>query len=117
MNVVIVMSRCSRTKKFFGMRFEEKDGNLWVTDWAFPIKEETGKKEGYDRGKISGKFYFSQEYPGCPYCGAKGIFQCIKCGGKTACWDTSETEVICPNCNTKLKLSGEIQSMSSGVDR
>ena len=49
----------------------EKRENDWVRTWAFKIKEETAQKEGFDKTNFSGSFYTDEEYPGCPYCGAK----------------------------------------------
>lgn len=70
-NVSIVMAVCSKTKKHFGIRLEERSRKTWVATWAFPLKESAGKREGYDKTKITGTFYLDFTYPGCPHCEAK----------------------------------------------
>lgn len=72
--VVVVMARCNKSKNNFGIRFEEKVRGQWFADWSFAIKETSAKKEGYDKGKISGNFVFENDYPGCSYCHARAIF-------------------------------------------
>src|SRR5437764_15248949 len=104
-NVVIVTSRCSRTRQYFGIRFEEAIRGQWIADWAFPIKETLAKKEGYNRNQITGTFSFASEYPGCPDCQAKSIFKC-NCG-KIACWNVGPLPctVVCPCCGSVIVLS------------
>jgi hypothetical protein len=41
LNVVIVLGRCRRTRRPFGIRFEEKGRNRWLADSAFALKETT----------------------------------------------------------------------------
>jgi len=115
-NVVIVISRCSRTKQTFAMRFEEKWREQWIADWAFKIQESSANKEGYTRNQISGAFDFDQDYPGCPYCQARGMFQC-SCG-KIACWHEAPLpcHAICPWCDSNIVLSIPLTSITSGED-
>src|SRR6266567_5219143 len=87
-NMVIVMSRCSRSREPFGMRFEELSQGLWVTDWAFPVRENTAKKEGYDQSDIKGAFASSDEYPSFPFCKGDSVIYCSRCG-KVSCYDGS----------------------------
>jgi len=114
-NVVIVMARCSRSRQGFGIRFEEKVRGRWIADWAFAIKETLARREGYDRGTISGAFGFDTSYPGCPHCRAPSIFQCV-CG-KVACWDGERRTATCPWCGATVELRGHIESLSAGRDR
>ena len=114
-HVMIVLARCSRKSGAFGIRFEEHVHGHWEADWAFAIQEKAAKREGYDRGKISGKFGFANAYPGCPHCHARCIFQCA-CG-KAACWDGDSKTVVCPWCEHKIALQGEIESLDAGTDR
>lgn len=116
-HVMIVLARCSRRAEgaAFGMRFEEKQRGYWEADWAFAIKETSAKREGYDRGKISGHFLFATAYPGCPHCGTKCIFQC-GCG-KVGCWDGESKTVTCPWCKCRTELRGDIESLDAGGDR
>jgi len=114
-NVVVVLARCIRKKEPFGIRFEEIEHGKWVADWAFPIKDEAARKEGYDRMEITGSFAYDQNYPGCSHCHAKAIIQC-QCG-KLACYDGESKLVTCPWCGVKGKISSEVTKMQAGIDR
>jgi hypothetical protein len=114
-HVVIVLARCSQNRQGFGIRFEEKAASRWSADWAFAIKETTARKEGYDRAEIRGAFGSDPAYPGCPHCGARGIFKC-NCG-KVACWDGERRVVTCPWCGSTGGLSGHVESLRAGNDR
>ncbi len=113
--VVIVIARCRHSHQTFGIRFEAKQSNTWIADWAFAIKEVAAKREGYDRGKIEGNFHFDAAYPGCPNCHATGIFKC-PCS-KVACWDGESGRVTCPWCRSTSQISGQIESLRVGRDR
>ena len=41
----------------------------------------------------------------CPYCGAKGFFQCAECG-RTTCWN-GETETVCEWCGNEAETAAE----------
>ena len=128
-NVVIVMARCSHSKEYYGIRFEKKasmeglpkynfgiePNHLWVADWAFEIKKESGGREGYDKSEIAGIISIGPTYPGCPHCHGKSIFKC-RCG-KVVCWDGECQIVTCPYCGMTDRLSGQIESLKAGDDR
>ncbi len=114
-NVVIVMARCGRTRQSFGIRLEEYAPRQWGADWAFAVKEDAARREGYDRAVISGSFGFADTYPGCPSCHAKSLFKC-SCGGVACCPGEAQT-VHCPWCGEKGEISGSADSLSVGGDR
>lgn len=115
LHVVIVVARCARSKKYFGIRFEERGRNKWFADWAFQMKETVARKEGYDRNTISGKLRFGEEYPGCPHCENKRL---VKCGcGQVSCWDGKDGPVTCPWCGSTGEVTGTIDSLHAGGDR
>jgi hypothetical protein len=114
LNVVIVLARCRRSGQLYGLRFQEKSHGRWVADWAFPLKERTAKREGFERGEIRGDFVFEASYPGCPSCGAVSIFRC-SCG-KVACWDTEVKRVTCPWCRQPGTLAGTVDRLAGGGD-
>lgn len=114
-NVVIVMCRCQKNKSGFGIRFERFVPGSWTATWAFAMKEKTAQREGYDKSTISGQFLFPPEYPGCPGCGAKSVFQC-SCG-HMGCWNGESNVVTCPWCGGRGELSGTIESIDGGGDR
>ena len=113
-NVVIVLSRCRRSRQPYGMRFEEKGRGNWLADWAFAIKEQSAKREGFDRGEISGAFGFATTYPGCPSCKAPGLFRC-GCG-KVACWGGVTRTVQCPWCGRTVNLDATVDRLGAGGD-
>jgi hypothetical protein len=115
LKVVIVLSRCSQSRRPFGIRFEERAVGQWLADWAFSLKDDAARREGYDRSTLAGTFGFEADFPGCPSCRAKS---CFKCGcGKVGCWDGQQPTVICPWCGTTGRLEGCIKSLSVGGDR
>ena len=90
----VILAKCA-SDKLYGIRIEKRD-NDWVRTWAFKIKEEMAEKEGFDKINFTGNFYTDEEYPGCPYCGAKKCFVCGSCG-KVSCYDGSD-KVVCNWC-------------------
>ena len=113
----VILAKCAQDK-LYGIRIEKRD-NDWVRTWAFKLKEEKAEKarvmekEGFDKINFTGSFYTDEEYPGCPYCGAKKCFVCGNCG-KVSCYDGSD-KVVCNWCGSngtaadddgKLDVSG-----------
>ena len=116
LKVSIVISRCSREKRCFGIRFEQTRHDIWGATWAFPIKESAAKKEGYNKTELKGGFELKEgAYPGCPHCGAYSIFQCGKCG-KTSCWDAESRTVTCPWCSNEILIEGYIEKLGASSD-
>ena len=67
-NAVIGIAKCPATGNIYGVRLEEKaDKKCWAT-WAFPIKTETARREGYLTTQFPSDILYEKEYPGCPYC-------------------------------------------------
>ncbi len=111
-NVVIVLARCGKEKKSFGLRFEETTPGTWTADWAFAIPEAQAQREGYDLGEIKGNFAFASTYPGCPHCGGQSVLKC-SCG-KVSCWDGQQKKIICPWCGAQGEIKGKVDSLRSG---
>lgn len=76
---VVVLCKCGEVHKTYGIRAEKVKHDHWRFTWAFPIKEASAKREGYDKTSISGRIECSEEYPGCPYCGQE-VFTVCSCG-------------------------------------
>ena len=70
LKVVIGIAKCPDTKKIYGVRIEERRGKLAAT-WAFPIKPETAKREGYKEQAFPANLSYDSTYPVCPYCGKR----------------------------------------------
>lgn len=93
---IVVTAYCNRNGKLFGIRTERIDSNRWIQDWAFPIDSVRAASEKYDKNQVNGEILISEEYPGCPYCGAQGWFECAMC--KSIVCRNNESSVICPKC-------------------
>jgi hypothetical protein len=114
--VVIVMARCSRRNKGIGVRFEEVSRGHWIANWAFPVNEEIGRREGYDRQRIIGSFTLDEnEFPGCPYCDNQSFVRC-GCEG-LGCWNGESRYYTCPYCGSAGEVGGAVDSLSAGGDR
>ena len=109
MTAVVALSKCSRHKRPYGIRFE-KQGRNWKYTWAFPIQEKAALREDYDKTRITGALIEDEEYPGCPHCSAKGFFYC-GCG-KLNCWDGESYVVTCSWCGITGELSAGIDSIN-----
>jgi hypothetical protein len=117
LNAKVILSRCSKTRKTFGIRIEERRGD-WVRTWAFPIDERKAKREGFDANTITGSMSADDEYPGCPHCGNTGFLQCacekISCSGGIIQHEDSAT-CTCPWCGETDEYSdAESFEVSSG---
>lgn len=114
-NVVIVLARCTSSRKPYGLRFEEKARGHWSATWAFAIKESSAVREGCGAAEIRGAFEIDQKFPGCPHCRAGSMFRC-GCG-KVACHDGMASRVTCPWCSMSGDLDGSVDSLNAGADR
>ena len=114
-NVVIVMGRCSRSKQSFGIRFQRREPSQWAGTWAFAIKDQAAKKEGYEKTRVEGEFLFDPTFPGCPHCSSHAFFVC-ECG-KLACMQSESRRVTCPWCNRTADVTGTATRMDGGGDR
>ena len=93
----VILAKCAQDK-LYGIRIEKRD-NDWVRTWAFKLKEETSRKRRTSiKSTLPEAFYTDEEYPGCPYCGAKKCFVCGNCG-KVSCYDGSD-KVVCNWCGS-----------------
>ena len=110
MNAKIIMSKCRKTKKAFGIRFEEISPKNWNANWTFKVSESSAKKEKYESEKIAGSFWLDAKYPGCPYCGGKSFYVCGQCG-RLNCWDLETKSVTCAECSYTGEIGGSITEL------
>lgn len=108
MHAVVALSRCSHTKKLYGIRLEQQ-GDKWVCTWAFPIQEKTARNEKYGEARITGTIINGDEYPGCPYCRAIGFVRCF-CG-KLTCWDGEQSTIECAWCGESGTIGDDVKSL------
>ena len=78
-DAVVLLCKCGKVHKTYGIRTEKLSGKRWSMTWAFPIRESVAKHEGYDKVSVSGDVSMTDEYPGCPFCGQRNITVC-ECG-------------------------------------
>lgn len=114
-NAQVLVVKCAKNKKMFGMRLEEVQHRQWAINWAFPLSEKRASAEKFDRTKIEGSFNFTNEYPGCPYCGNTGVISCGSCG-KLSCWDGKNNTATCGNCGKTMQISGTITEIDADGD-
>lgn len=101
MEAKVILMKCNECDKIYGVRIE-KYRDDWYRTWAFPLDSKRASHEGYDKNKITGNLYPTDDYPGCPYCGAVRFLKCGTCG-KLSCWNGQE-KIKCPWCETKGKI-------------
>ena len=100
MEAAVVLAKCPKSRQIYGMRTQKmSDGDWWRT-WAFPIDERRASQEGYDATQVFSGMGCTEEYPGCPYCGATGFVQCYRCG-KLSCYN-GEASLTCLWCGNKM---------------
>jgi len=111
LNAKVIMARCSKTKRSFGIRIEQR-GNDWVRTWAFPLDERAARREGFEANTITGSMGADEYYPGCPHCESPGFTQCgcekIGCSGGVEKRGKAEI-YTCPWCGD----TGELQEADS----
>jgi len=107
LNAKVILARCSKSKKSFGIRIEQRGD--WVSTWAFPIDERKARREGYSENStvtLSGEN--DDNYPGCPYCGSSDSVKCtcgkIGCGGGVREYGDF-AEYTCPWCGDEIRVS------------
>lgn len=104
----VAVCKCGRSHKLFGVRFEKKSSGTWEYTWAFPLKADAAKREGYDGTRIDGAIEPDLDYPGCPYCGSIGF---VLCGcGNLNCNIPNSSTFTCEWCGR----SGELEAWGNG---
>jgi hypothetical protein len=79
------------------------------------VKEATCRREGYDRGEITGEFAVDPAFPGCPHCRSKSF---CRCGcGKVGCWNGEVVTFTCPWCGASGRLGGTVDRLEADADR
>ena len=107
-----VMAMCEKTKEPFGITVDPREG-CYAFSWAFKIKKEQAKREGYDKTHVRGSVMFDDGFNGCPHCGAKNFYICNRCG-KVVCYHGQEVGT-CPNCGSSSTLqAAESVDLSGG---
>lgn len=63
---LVGVAKCPKTNQLYGVRIDTT--SKWIATWAFPIKPEIAKREGYVANQFPSDLFYSKDYPGCPYC-------------------------------------------------
>ena len=113
---LVVLSKCGEVHKTYGIRTEKKSVDSWAFTWAFPIRESSAKREGYDKSSIRGNIQCTEEYPGCPYCKQRNFIFCSG-SGHINCYVVKGDTFTCEWCSMQGKLvdyTGE--AIKAGTD-
>lgn len=115
LEAVIILAKCGERHKTYGIRTEKNCHDSWVCTWAFPIKESSAKREGYGRSSVKGSISFTDDFPGCPYCGGRNWTMC-SCG-HLSCTIVEHGVFTCEWCGTKGTI-GEYtgEAITAGMD-
>ena len=54
-----IMAVCEKTKEHFGITVDPRNG-CYAFTWAFKIKKEQAKKEGYEQTHVTGKVMYDK---------------------------------------------------------
>ena len=96
----IIVSRCMKTGKDYGIRWEKTDSDLWIATWSFKIPSSQKNSNDYKQSgdALSGEFKFPPDYLGCPHCQGRITIRCIDCK-KIYCHDIEKgIKTRCPWC-------------------
>lgn len=104
-DATVILFKCDKSRKSFGVRVEKEKNNDWGRTWAFPVDDKTEKNENYAQQKVVGNLYYTEEYCGCPYCKTTGFMMCGKCK-KITCYDDDRGGIsTCQWCGQECKIS------------
>ncbi len=107
----IVVARCMKTGRDFGIRFEKTGSDVWEATWSFKIPNTQKNKDDYKKtdSDLTGSFRFPPNYPGCPHCQGRINVKCPKCQ-QTYCHDIEKgIKTRCPwGCGFEGELSGGV---------
>lgn len=97
----VIIAKCRKSKKPFGIRTEKMSDGAWHCTWAFITNEKTVLHEKYCDTPVSGRIIIDAEYPGCLYCDSTGWFCCNVCNRLT-CY-ANERYVTCAWCGNNAE--------------
>lgn len=109
-DATVLLFKCDKSKKSFGVRVEKTKTNDWIRTWAFPVDEMAEKNENYAAQQVSGTLDETSDYPGCPYCKSNGFVKCGTCH-KISCWNIGVDDNVftCQWCG----VSGGVKTADS----
>ena len=111
MEASVLVMKCGLSRNTFGVRIQKMRDGDWYRTWAFKLNDKLAKREGYELQSISGSLIATEDFPGCPYCGAHSFYQCGNCN-KIVYWDTKDTSLTCPWCNNSCDTMVQVEQFS-----
>ena len=102
----VVIGTCEETRKSLGITVDPNGRSLRFV-WAFRIDKEKARREGFGTRKACGGISYDDNFPGCPYCGAKQFYICDNCNSVN-CYH-GQKHITCPSCG----MQGKIQTVES----
>lgn len=109
MEVSVFLQKCPSSKRMCGIRIQKMDDGDWWRTWAFKVDPEQAQREKFDQNTIQGNLWYTDEFPGCPHCGAMSFVQCGTCK-KISCFKGEEKEVPCLWCGTLMQNITTVES-------
>lgn len=73
MNAAVILQKCGKTGKTFGIRVQQMDDGEWYRTWAFPMDEARAGREGYSGTKLNSMLPETPEYPAAPIAEARAF--------------------------------------------
>lgn len=111
-NATVILFKCDKACKSFGVRVEEDSDKDWVRTWAFPVDSNTEKNENYSKQQVIGNLYYTSEYCGCPYCQTNRFVKCNTCDKITCFGDDRNGVFKCGWCG----ISGKVVDTTDKFD-
>lgn len=111
----VILSRCSHTKKLFGIVVKKCGDSDWCLSNVFHPLGDSSDYDDVTEDYIKGNFYTTSHYPGCPSCGSVQIVKCGNCQ-HVACYNGKENSIQCPWCKKTLQIDGTIEELKMTSD-
>jgi hypothetical protein len=97
-------ARCAATGQSFGVLFELGVGGRWGACETFDLSEQRAASSVFAGNRVSMRGT-TDDYPGCPHCGATGLIFCTSCEELSCCRE-NQRAAVCPWCKKRARLSG-----------
>ena len=102
---VFLHSRCTKTRKFYMMRYSFLDEhNVYLARSAHPLPEDFYSNGDAAPPPISSDLLYGAAP--CPFCGNETWGQCGSCGQIFCNPETTPPQIECPSCQTVLQIGG-----------
>lgn len=105
---------CSATRRQFIVHFEAAGDQAYEAVSVAQVEGKVGAQQPGDQAQINGRFGLTK-YPGCPYCGARGLAVCACgtpiCEGSLQKSLLGGASMVCPACGETVTIGGPAASV------